>query len=326
MRNISKLTVFLFAIAVAFAHSISAENLPLEEEGSEREPAQMVPAPGLKKKKLRTRPRTNSIYRTTDADDAPEETEEAQEAVSSESVRAWDLKLGLLGGYAVTLTSDATNQLAWTQGGYNQNYYLGAEADFRFAEYFGVEGEAFYNIAPQSTATSTVTSMSLRQLGYMAGAKVMYPILFVGTAIKLIPKVGASFGALGLNQTTQIGAGSTSYSFSNIQTSGIIGFGGLELVLADWIVLGADYALSFGTSGTQEAGSVSGSVATVPTTVTSLSTPSFQRVRVNASLLVSDMFFVGAQYTFRMMSYASVSLGSTSLYFHQFMGMVGIII
>jgi hypothetical protein len=302
-----------------------------------RDPAQMVPLPPVKNKKLRTKPPATPAARSTTADEEKSNYETPgyepvaapPEGRPNEPVRPWALRLNLLVGYGVTTTTNSVTQAAWTSGGYAKNIYLGAEGDFKFAQYFGAEGEGFFNFAPKSavvtTGTTTSSQVSLRQLGALANAKLMYPMTFPGH-LQLIPKLGAGFGLLGLNQSVEIGTTTVTTTIANIQTKGFALVAGADLILNERILLGADYALSLGASGSQTSGtSTSTGTTTVANTVLDFASAGFQRFRINGAFLVSDFFLVGAQYTFRLLSYTPVAATvDTQIRYHQFNAILGI--
>lgn len=210
--------------------------------------------------------------------------------------KLFDLRLSGLAGLTNITNSDATTQANRSSENLVSNVYLGLNADLRMWNYFGVEAEGYYGIAPTQNVTSgsTTIPMSLRQMGGIGVAKVQLPF-WLGD-MRFTPKLGGGYGYMGLNASTGSSTGSSlsssTSSASTLAVGGPCGVVGLDFEPTNYLLFSADYAHSFAATASY----------TVGASTLAGTDPSFQRFRASAYYRLFPNFLLGGQFIERIMT------------------------
>jgi len=223
--------------------------------------------------------------------------------ISSPSDSDVRIRLGLLSGVTFASTGSGGDD------DYRINYdlYFGATADVRLYRYFGLEAEGYYGagsvqkLSDGFLTDATDQFASLSHYGMLFNLAARYP--FRTETVTWAPKVGVGFGMqqLTLSQDFDFrardGGGNLARFTADEEVRGPFALIGLEIEPWPFLVLGGDFAFSFGAgSSVRFTGELLG--LKVPINVT-LDPSSFTRLRLSAFFRVAKGLMLGAQYVER---------------------------
>ena len=223
------------------------------------------------------------------------------EAPCATTNKEWEAMVSLLGGYAVTSSSNDSTQAMRDQAHYNRNGYGGIALDSRFKTYAGLELEGFFGTGG-SSATTEVNKISgavsnntrkLNQNGFNAALKGQIPIQV--SRWQIFPKVGFGYGWLSAKETVTDAKGAETSSKEQVKAPFFLV--GIDSEVFPNVLFGIDYAMSLGGSGTLSDG----------TTDVSTDSASFYRFRVGAYYRFLPSFTAGFQYNRRQLKYTATA-------------------
>ena len=216
--------------------------------------------------------------------------------------KEWFLRLTASGGLASLSSNNPQESAARDSGGYGKNFFGGLAVEGQYGLNFGMEVEGFAGkgstnsttTADKVTGTLTSRDRSLSQRGFMIDAQFRTPVTNFAREWGLHGGIG--FGAMGVTENAPASA-LGAVSDSTLKLSGPYLTAGVEVRAIAEIALGVDYAFSvFASSKRTNTGG----------TDVAYDGGRFDRLRLNASYLLTPDYRVGLNYTRR------VVLGSTA--------------
>lgn len=205
--------------------------------------------------------------------------------------KEWEARVALVGGFAQLNSSDGAEQSARDKASFKNGAYGGLQADVTVAKYLGAEVEGFFGqgatrsltSVDRVTGTISTSDRQLRQLGGMGAALGRLP-LWIGN-VKIVPKAGVGYGYLKLDGNGPQGEDS--------KLTGAYGTIGFDVSLTSDLLVSADYARSFASSG--------------ETSTSAADASHFDRIRAGAYYRVAEPVLVGGQYLRRTLSLTGTS-------------------
>lgn len=209
--------------------------------------------------------------------------------------RDFIFRLGVASGFAQTNSNQGSAQNSRDRGRYNQNAYVGINANLAAYRYGYVDLDGFYSGTPSAKTVTTVDTIvgrqetSNRKLSTLGGAGEIGGRLPIYSGWwKFVPTAGVGFGYFSVRDDRESGA---SLLRTNTNVSGPYGSVGLSVMMGQRFSISGDAALSISAKG-----SVDSSDSTSIISNKESASARFSRIRSGAYYRLSQPLTLGVQY------------------------------